>query len=338
MAFVEDTLLRANRLSRHGEVATEDENFIVLTWLWLIYPDLTRLVKQRYGTELRSRTLASIKPEKSQALTSVLEEIRAADDAKILRTAVSNSRRPAGPKVPYKGITRPNRPAKSCPLWKQAGRPDSGNVLNEYSFLPDQEPRYIAKARQIAAIYDDSPELELSANTAEPDSDSEDFGPSVNPRVFRVQTRQSPYLDVFYSHYPVRITIDSGATGNMVRGPLVQRLACCVTPSSRSVHQAYGSSTLNVVGKTRLTFTCEVHEFTSKGLVVTNLDVNVLVGTPFMEADDISVRPAKRQVIIGDVPTYSYGYQHPTAVCSAARRAIVLRSPHFHNYLAGRVC
>lgn len=109
MAFVEDILLRANRLSHHGEVATEDENFIVLTWLRLIYPDLPRLVKQRYGTELGSRTLASIKPEISQALTSVLEEIRAADDAKILRTAVSNSRRPAGPKVPYKGITSPSQ-------------------------------------------------------------------------------------------------------------------------------------------------------------------------------------------------------------------------------------
>ena len=64
----------------------------------------------------------------------------------------------------------------------------------------------------------------------------------------------------------------------MVRSALVQLLACCVTPSSQSVHQADGSSPMNVVGKTRLTFTCEVHEFTSEGLVVTNLDVNVLAG------------------------------------------------------------
>ena len=65
MAFVEDTLLRANSLSHHGKVATEDEeltptleNFIILTWLKLIHPELPKLVKQRYGTELRSRTLA----------------------------------------------------------------------------------------------------------------------------------------------------------------------------------------------------------------------------------------------------------------------------------------
>ena len=65
MAFVEDTLLRADSLSQHGEATNEDEeltptleNFIVLTWLKLIHPDLPKLVTQRYGTELRSRTLA----------------------------------------------------------------------------------------------------------------------------------------------------------------------------------------------------------------------------------------------------------------------------------------
>ena len=63
--FDEDILLKPNSLSHHGDLITEDEelspsleNFVVLTWLKLIHPDLPRLVKQRYGTELRSRTLA----------------------------------------------------------------------------------------------------------------------------------------------------------------------------------------------------------------------------------------------------------------------------------------
>ena len=41
-------------------------------------------MKQRYGTELQSRTLASIKPEISQALTSLLDEICTADDGTVL--------------------------------------------------------------------------------------------------------------------------------------------------------------------------------------------------------------------------------------------------------------
>lgn len=46
-----------------------------------------------------------------------------------------------------------------------------------------------------------------------------------------------------------------------------------------------------------------------------------------MEANDIAVRPAKRQMILGDGSIYNYGSQHPAAVSSAARRALVLRSP-----------
>ena len=71
VAFVEDNLLKHDGgITHHGENLQDDEeltpsleNLIVLTWLRLIHSDLPRLVKQRYGTELRSRTLASIKPE-----------------------------------------------------------------------------------------------------------------------------------------------------------------------------------------------------------------------------------------------------------------------------------
>lgn len=63
MAFTEDNLLKTKLGITHtGQEIQEDEeltptleNFIVLTWL-------TLLVKQRYGAELRSRTLATLKP------------------------------------------------------------------------------------------------------------------------------------------------------------------------------------------------------------------------------------------------------------------------------------
>ena len=96
MAFTEDNLLHSNSIQDHGALLTEDEeltptseNFIVFTWLRLVHPDLPKLVKQRYGTELHSCTLASIKPEISQALQSLLDEIRATEDAKVMRTTAS---------------------------------------------------------------------------------------------------------------------------------------------------------------------------------------------------------------------------------------------------------
>ncbi len=87
MAFVEDNLLHRDSGITHGGEAILDEelsptieNFIVLTWLHLIHSDLPKLVKQRYGRELWSRTLASIKPEISQALCSLLDELQSSGE------------------------------------------------------------------------------------------------------------------------------------------------------------------------------------------------------------------------------------------------------------------
>ena len=171
------------------------------------------------------------------------------------------------------------------------------------------------------------PILKPEPHTDEPDSNTDDPGPSPSAYVFRIQTRQSPYLDTFHAHHPVHITIASGATGNMIHHTDVQSLSCHVRPSSQSVHQADGSSPLHMVGETCLSFTHEDQTFTFEGLVVENLDVDVLAGTPFMGTNDIAVRPAKRQVILGDGSIHHYGSHQPAAVSSATRRAIVLRSP-----------
>ena len=101
VAFVEDNLLRKDSAIKHHDMSvTEDEevsptleNLIVLTWLRLVHPGLPKLVKQRYGTELRSRTLASIKPEISQALSSLIDELQATEESQIMRSHMSTKPR-----------------------------------------------------------------------------------------------------------------------------------------------------------------------------------------------------------------------------------------------------
>ena len=333
MAFVEDSLLKGNgNLTHHNEPITEDEelsptleNFIVLTWLRLINPALPKLVKQRYGTELRSRTLASIKPEISQAMTSLLDEITTSDDAKIMRAETSqfgsNTNRYRF-KPPARQTGGSISREKSCPLCKQAGRP-SQHFLSECKFLPDKDRKYVARARQIAAIF-------------EADTDGDDEGPSDDipfaepdqpvQATRLVQVRQSPYLDAFHSHHTVRITVDSGATCNMIRLSTVKRLDATIEASSQSVHQADGYSPLEIIGETEVTFMRDGNQLHFKGLIVENLDVEILAGTPFMEVNDIAVRPARRQVIIGE-STYQYGSTIKDSSDKAVRRAVVLRSP-----------
>ena len=348
VAFVEDNLLRANGgITHYGEVIKEDEemtpsleNFVVLQWLQLIHADLPRLVKQRYGTELRARSLASLKPEISQALNSLLDEIHSTESSRALRTATSIPRGKGSFSkfsLPQARNTPKARPTnrlrnKCCPLCREARRPDS-HYLSECTYLPEQDRRFIAKARQIANIFDD----ELRDDSSDEEGSGQptpavsltDEGPlHSKTAALRVQVRQSPYFDAFFGHQATRITVDSGATGNMIRASTVHALGAEFKPSSQSAHQADGVSPLNVVGEISLTFTRESRPLVFEGLVVLDLDVEVLAGTPFMERNDVAVRPAKRQVFIGDDIVITYGSQSLSGKKShAVRRAHVLRAP-----------
>ncbi len=321
VAFVEDNLLRAGSpITHHGEVIDEDEdvcptleNIIVLIWLQLIHKDLPMLVKQRYGTELRSRTLASIKPEISQAMNSLLDEIHTSQDLKVMRTAASWPHKPK----PRHDRSKPRSAnQRVCPLCQQAGRP-ADHFLSTCRFLPANDRKYLTKARHIAC-------------TDESDSDTTDDHvepPPEQPIAMRIQVGQSPYLNVFSSHHVVHLTLDSGATGNMIRLATAQSLGITIKKSVQSARQADGQSPLAVVGEIHTTFVRDNFSFVFEALVVKNLDVDILAGIPFMSMNDVTVRPAKHQVILGDGTIYDYGQSLRQPTQHTVRRAQVIRGP-----------
>ena len=91
MAFFEDNLLSSgDSITHHGEDITVSEemtpsleNMVLLLWLERIHTSLPGLIKQKYGAELRNKTLASLKSEISQSIDSLLEELK--DDSKVMR-------------------------------------------------------------------------------------------------------------------------------------------------------------------------------------------------------------------------------------------------------------
>ncbi|XP_068706826.1 uncharacterized protein [Montipora foliosa] len=239
MAFIEDNLLtRSSGITHYGEIPDADEelspsleNFIVLTWLRLLHPNLPRLVKQRYGTELRSRTLASVKPEISQALESLLDELHTSDESKVLRSAPPTDHRSF---VPARRRLLPKpRAVKSCPLCQQAGRPDfRSHFLSGCKFLPEPDRLFMSKIRQVAGIeleessydYQHYPDL-TSPPGFEELADMQHCPSSVLPTMKppatrRVNVSQSPFLHAFYGDHPLRLTIDTGAETNMMRASL----------------------------------------------------------------------------------------------------------------------
>jgi hypothetical protein len=122
VSFIDDNLLKANGgIRQHCEYVTADEdisstmeNIIVLTWLHLIHLSLPALAKQR------SLTVASLKPEISQALDSFLVEINSANDAKssvLLSNNPSNTLNPVVAVKPlqhYHGHLKPHQKVAPC--------------------------------------------------------------------------------------------------------------------------------------------------------------------------------------------------------------------------------
>lgn len=330
-AFFEDNLLTTQCGIQHRGApvdADEDltpslENTIVFLWLQLVNPALPQLVKQKYGSELRNKTLASLKPEISLALPSLLEEIRAIEDTKVLRVAQTNTWKSARPQQPFPATNR-RRQQKSCVLCKAAGKPThSTHYISDCKFLPEPDKRAIARSRLVVEFEDETPEIDDY-------QEDEDTPPSAlldEPSVRRVEVIQSPYLNVYYQHHPVRLTLDTGATTNMIRASLARGIDLPVTPASQMARMADGVTPLDVVGEVHCTFTRGQHTFHLDALVVKQLDVDVLAGNPFCVINDIATRPAMRQVVIGGCDVIYYGPQPRSGASVRRTQAFLVRAP-----------
>ncbi len=333
LAFFDDNLLhRDSGITHHGEVYGDEEmtptieNVVVYLWLLQLHPGLPKLVKQRYGTELRSRTLASIKPEISQSLDSLLEELSESDHARVCRSA---------PSLPYSQPSRfksqraPTRPTRTkvCPLCKEARRPHD-HYLSTCRHLPDNDRAYMSKARLILGREDESiTESDVFPQT----SDNDDPAPNCTSSTRRVNVKQSPSFRVYHNQYPLLLTLDSGAETNMIKASTANYIGAPISTSTQSALQADGVTPLTILGETHITVTRDGTKMSLDALVVEELDVDVLAGTPFMCINDVAMRPAKSSISIKNSVFITYGNgSHPSAH-SSIRRTHILRAPPTNN-------
>ena len=340
MAFFEDNLLSVNcGLTHHGEQVTVDEdlsptleNTIVFLWLKLIHRGLPLLVKQKYGSELRNKSLASIKPEISQALASLLEELRSIEDTKAMRIGSFDPRR-----NPSNGQGQARRrPFLSCILCKTAGRPHNTHDLIDCRFLPERDKRPWARSRLVP----DHPDIPID-EAAEPVEAIDDVIVQAiradEPSALRVSIVQSPVLNTFYHEHPVQLTLDTGTTSNMVRASSPKMYGFPITPASQMARQADRITPMDVIGEVHCSLTRGQSTFELDALVVRQLDVDILAGNPFMVHNDIGVRPTKRQIVIGGSEVVHYGKPSNHTLPPTARRtqSFLLRNPHRTVVLPG---
>ena len=190
------------------------------------------------------------------------------------------------------------RPFFSCILCKTARRPHNTHNLIDCRLLPERDKRPWARSRLVT----DHPDIPID-EAAEPVEAIDDVIVQAiqadEPSALRVSIVQSLVLNTFYHEHPVQLTLDTGATSNMVRTSSAKMYGFPITPASQMARQADGITPMDVIGEDHCSLTRGQSTFELDALVVRQLDVDILAGNPFMVHKDIGVRPAKRQIVIG---------------------------------------
>ena len=114
-----------------------------------------------------------------------------------------------------------------------------------------------------------------------------------SPITCHINISQSPFLHAFHSYHPLHLTIDTGAETNMMRASLAWHICAKVTKSSQTTLRADGPTPLAVAGETHLPLICHGIPLSLEALIVEDLDVDILAGTPFTTCNDITVRRTK---------------------------------------------
>ncbi len=185
-------------------------------------------------------------------------------------------------------------PTKSCPLCKQAGRQHQ-HYLSKCPYLPIEDKQYISHSRQVLGTEPEELSSDYEVEATPEDSHSYRVKCSTTNRV---SVKQSPHLKAFFDYHPLLLTLDIGAETSMIKTSVAKEIGASTQITTQKALQADGVTQLKVVGEVHLTLSRSNLSLHLDALVVDNLDVDVLAGTPFMVTNDISLRPAKQQVTV----------------------------------------
>ena len=296
VTFIDDNMLTtADKIKHHGTTVTTDEeltptleNVIVFTWLERIHVGLPGLIKQKYGSELRNQTLSSLKSEISQSLDSLLDELKTVDESRVQRTST----------YPYPNRNRQSTfqstrtGSKFCCLCHAAKRPSDSHYLSQCKYLPEGDRKRLSKVRTV----DIESEEDVDVDTEDNSNFIDNPVTSVHRRV---TTRRSPYLSCFHGHYPVTMCLDTGAESSLVSERFAKFAGLVIQHATQSAVQADVSTPLNIVGEVKdVSITRGPHLFLLDALVTKTDFGDVIAGEPFLEKNDIAIRPSKKQIII----------------------------------------
>ena len=350
-SFVEDSLITKNsNICHNGIPPQQDEpfsptllNIAVVIWLNAIHSGLPALVKQRFAIPMKNNTIYSMRTEISDAIPSMLSELNEREGV-ISYTASNFYRRGRSSNFPSRrgfrrdqNFSRPTAKSPKCCLCEAAGRPGAHTHYFQFCpFLPPEDRKFL-KINEIDVLsepehdgepyIDDFQRMQIRQTSDDSPSDT-----------CRVDIISSPSIDVQIKGLKTDIVLDTGAESNLIREDEAKRLGLDVIPTSHRANMADGKSPMVVSGEVHFhafrscPTTGHPHALQFDGLVVQNLNCSLLGGMPFLDKNDIYLRPKINSVYVGDCCDFQYvGIRR----CSNVRAATILRVPRQECVLPG---
>ena len=302
LAFFEDNLITtSDNLKHHGSNVTQNEeltptleNNITLLWLERIHIGLPGLVKQKYGAELRNNTLATIKSEINLALSSLVNELnRNVEDSRIMKFSNYNVNSKIQKKIH-------NKSRRFCCLCDAARRPGAeSHFLSQCKFLPEEDrQRMQSSYNRIRSVDIDDLDDQEEVQRTDITEDNCLFvdAPSIQRRVM---TRKSPHLNCFYGQFPMVVCLDTGAESSLVSKRFAEKVGLEIHSAQQGAVQADVSTPLKIIGEIRnISIIRGPHTFVFDALVTENDFGDMIAGEPFLEKNDVAIRPSKKQIIV----------------------------------------
>ena len=345
-SFVDENLRkRGSPLLHKGQACAADEkrsetvdNMIMSRWLHLVNAKLPMIVKTQYSVQLKTQTVASLKSDIFSSLDSLLLMCEA--DPQSCRTSFqprprgggtggNNQRFQQGRQQQPDRNKGTGRIPPRCSICTKAGQP-SDHYLRQCKFLLPHDQSYLSRQVDLEDLsledtttYEDDYHKFDTANTALTDP------PPTEPSVGRVQVSPCALWQGTVNGTKTTQLIDSGSGGDMIRHDMFLKLGLKSRPAAQGATQADGRTPLNVIGETSFNIERDGMVLAWSGLIVKQLSADIICGTPFMERHDISIRPARKEIIFhthGN--TYQYNPETPIRSNAVAiRRVEVLRAP-----------
>ena len=322
-------LVYIDQINEDEELSPTLHNTIILHWLQILHPKLRDLVTQRFSSELRDKTYAKIFPEISRSVNDLLSELER--EASVMRTFNQSNfnRSPTEYRRGRNDYTR-GRTDSSKGRFYPSSSSSAGfkQRICEYCRLADRRGYRTHDITDCNFLKRDNKSQDFRTVDCEDyrediDDYTDDYYTNhenayrVTEHVLnRVSSYASPVLSLFHENEHVECILDSGATCNLIKTSRAKRMNLVIKPTRQTARMADGKTRLKVEGETDIIFQRNNREFHMIALVADFSDTDILGGMPFMTVNDIAIRPAKNEIIIGgdEVVTYNPLSSRPKAV------------------------